>query len=169
LHEAGGLSLAPFAEQHLSRTLTWTNDPELARLLGRARRVTDEEHQEWFRSQSHRFDTIFFAIEVGPAQTHIGNVWLADIDRRHLKAEVRIVIGAPAPAGSGSRAIDLIATHAFEAMGLHRLYAYVLAFNPRARRTFEKSGFVLEGTLRDDRFDGTAFVDAFLLGRVASR
>jgi RimJ/RimL family protein N-acetyltransferase len=168
LHEAG-LLLAPFEERHLSRTLRWTNDPELARLLGRAGRVAEDEHQQWFRSLSTRTDTVFFAIEVGSANTHIGNVWLADIDRRHRKAEVRIVIGDPAQSGSGSRAIDLIATHAFDAMGLHRLYAYVLAFNPRARRAFEKCGFVLEGTLCDDRFDGTAFVDAFLLGRLSSR
>jgi RimJ/RimL family protein N-acetyltransferase len=169
LQAAGTLSLAPFSDRHLSRTLTWTNDPELSRLLGRARWVADDEHQQWFRSLSDRADTLFFAIELGTASTHIGNVWLAEIDRRHQKAEVRIVIDASAPGGSGSRAIDLIAAHAFDAMGLHRLYAYVLAFNPRARRAFEKSGFVLEGTLRDDRFDGTAFVDAFLLSRLSNR
>jgi RimJ/RimL family protein N-acetyltransferase len=169
LHEAGGLLLAPFADRHRSRTLTWTNDPELARLLGRGRRVSDEEHDTWFRSLNDRTDTVFFAIELGPAQTHIGNVWLANIDRRHHKAEVRIVIGAAAPAGSGSRAIDLIAMHAFHSLGLHRLYAFVLAFNPRARRAFEKAGFVVEGTLRDDRFDGASFVDAFLLSRLSSR
>jgi RimJ/RimL family protein N-acetyltransferase len=168
LHEAG-LSLAPLAERHLSRTLTWTNDPELARLLGRARPVAADEHQRWFQSLTTRTDTLFFAIELGRANTHIGNVWLAEIDRRHRKAEVRILIGAPAPPGSGTRAIDLIATHAFDVMGLHRLYAYVLAFNPRARRAFEKCGFVLEGTLRDDRFDGASFVDAFLLSRLARR
>ena len=41
--------------------------------------------------------------------------------------------------------------YAFEQLGLHRVYAYVLAFNPPARRAFEKAGFALEGTLRDDR------------------
>ncbi len=168
MHDAGHVSLAAFADRHLSQTLTWTNDPELARLLGRAGPVSPDEHQRWFESLAGRGDTQFFAIELGDAKTHIGNVWLADIDRRHRKAEVRIVIGAPSPAGSGSRAIELIVTHAFGAMSLHRVYAYVLAFNPRARRAFEKAGFVLEGTLRDDRFDGSQYIDAFLLSRLSA-
>ena len=167
MHEAAGIALAPFAEQHLARTLTWTNNPELARLLGRRRRVTAEEHLEWFATLGERADTLFFAIELAAEKTHLGNVWLADINHRHRKAEVRIVIGEPGPAGSGSRAIDLIATHAFGAMRLHRLYAFVLAFNPRARRAFEKAGFALEGTLRDDRYDGSQFTDAFLLSRLS--
>jgi len=168
LHEPDTLSLAPLAKRHLPQTLTWTNDPELARLLGRGRRVDADEHQQWFDSLETRADTLFFAVELGKPGAHVGNVWLADINRRHRKAEVRIMMGVTAPAGSGTRAIDAIAAHAFTTMGLHRLYAYVLAFNPRARRAFEKAGFVLEGTLRDDRHDGAAFVDAFLLSRLST-
>ena len=81
---------------------------------------------------------------------------------------MRVLIGDPTTTGggAGSTAIDLMARHAFDTLGLHRVYAYVLAFNPRARRAFEKAGFVLEGMLKDDRWDGAQFVDAFLLGRV---
>jgi RimJ/RimL family protein N-acetyltransferase len=161
--------LRPFGRQHLARTLQWTNDPELSRLLDRSRAVEPDEHERWFAALAERRDTLFFAIELDDA-SHLGNVWLVDIDRRHRKAEMRIIIGEPdrLGAGLGSRALDLMARHAFDLLGLHRLYAYVLAFNPRARRAFEKAGFVLEGTLRDDRWNGVAFTDALLLGRVAS-
>jgi RimJ/RimL family protein N-acetyltransferase len=40
-------------------------------------------------------------------------------------------------------------------------------FNPRARQAFEKAGFALEGTLRDDRWIGDGFSDVFVLGRLA--
>jgi RimJ/RimL family protein N-acetyltransferase len=162
---SAGVVLAPFEKRHLAETLRWTNDPELARLLDRPRRIDEDEHARWFDSLPSRSDTVFFAIEEDGR--HVGNVWLAALDRRHRKAEVRIVLGSTAVnRGCGTRAIELIADHAFTAMGLNRVYAFVLAFNPRARRAFEKAQFVLEGTLREDRFNGGEFVDTFVLGRL---
>jgi RimJ/RimL family protein N-acetyltransferase len=162
-----GVTLAPFGRQHLAQTLQWTNDPELARLLDRRHRVTADEHERWFAALASRHDTRFFAIEEGTR--HVGNVWLADIDPLDRKAEVRIVLGLDAAnRGSGSSAIALVAAYAFGDMKLHRLYAYVLAFNPRARRAFEKAGFAVEGTLRDDRLHGDSFVDTILLSRINS-
>lgn len=160
------VTLVPFEQRHADTTLQWNNDPELARLLGRQHGIAADEHARWFAALSGRSDTLFRAIEADGR--HVGNVWLAEIDRRHHKAEVRILIGDKAVhgGGAGSRALDGIARHAFDGLGLHRVYAYVLAFNPRARRAFEKAGFVLEGTLRDDRRDGDRYVDAFVLGRV---
>ena len=55
----------------------------------------------------------------------------------------------------------------FNELGLHRIYAYVLAINPAARRAFERAGFALEGTLRDDRWSDGSFVDAHLFARVS--
>lgn len=162
---SAGVELAPFERRHLAQTLRWTNDPELARLLDRGRRIDEDEHARWFDSLPSRTDTVYFAIEEDGK--HVGNVWLAALDQRHRKAEVRIVVGSTAVnRGCGTRAIELIADHAFNAMGLNRVYAFVLAFNPRARRAFEKAQFVLEGTLREDRFDGGEFVDTFVLGRL---
>ncbi len=162
---SSGVELVPFERRHLAETLRWTNDPELARLMDRPRRIDEDEHQRWFESLSARTDTVYFAIEEDGR--HVGNVWLAALDRRHRKAEVRIVLGPTAVnRGCGTRAIELIADHAFISIGLNRVYAFVLAFNPRARRAFEKAQFVLEGTLREDRFNGGEFVDTFVLGRL---
>ena len=160
------VQLVPFERNHADRTLEWNRDPELARLLDRSRAIEPDEHVRWFNGLGDRADTVFRAIEVDGR--HIGNVWLADVDRRHRKAEVRIMIGKKdaVGAGAGSAAIDAIVRYGFNSLGLHRVYAYVLAFNPRARRAFEKAGFVLEGTLREDRWDGAGYTDVFLLGRV---
>jgi RimJ/RimL family protein N-acetyltransferase len=160
------IKLVAFDRGHLAATFGWFNDRELARMLGRLNAVTPEAHERWFAGLAERQDTLHFAIEVHGV--HAGNVWLANIDRDHRKAEVRIAIGKPSQAGSGAgtEALQLISRYAFDTLGLHRVYAFVLAFNPRARRAFEKAGFVLEGTLRHDRWDGHAFVDTFLLGRV---
>ena len=154
---------------HKARTRAWANDPEISRLMNRERPVSESEHETWFASIGRRDDCAFFAVESADAAAHVGNVWLWAIERRHRKAELRIVIGEPAARGqgAGAEAIDLLCRYGFEHLGLHRIYAYVLAINPAARRAFEHAGFHLEGTLRDDRWTGDGFTDTYLLGRVS--
>lgn len=47
--------------------------------------------------------------------------------------------------GLGTEATRLIVGHGFERLGLHRISLEVCAFNPRARRLYEKVGFLPEG------------------------
>jgi RimJ/RimL family protein N-acetyltransferase len=138
------------------------------RLMDRQHPVSEEEHEAWFTTVVNGDRCAYFAIETVEEGSHIGNVWLWDIDRRHRKAEVRVVVGADEARGRGlgAEAIDQVCRHAFDRLGLHRVYAYVLALNPGGRRAFQRAGFALEGTLRDDRWDGDRFVDACLLARV---
>jgi len=156
------------ARAHLDRTRAWANDPELMRLMDRAAPVSETEHERWFASLADRQDCAYFAVETVEAAAHVGNVWLWAIDRRHRKAELRIVIGEASARrrGIGSEAIELLCRTAFTELQLHRIYAYVLHTNPAARRAFERAGFVHEGTLRDDRWTGDRFTDADLLARV---
>ncbi len=166
--EGKTIRLLPLERDHLERTLAWVNDPELMRLLNRAEPVSSEEHYEWFNSLQKRTDCLYFSIEVKDDGAHIGNIWLWDIDPRHKRAELRIVIGDPTHTGrgAGTEAISLLCEYAFETLGLHKIFAYVLAINPRARRSFEKSGFRLEGTLRGDRWTSDSYTDVFLLGKL---
>jgi RimJ/RimL family protein N-acetyltransferase len=136
------------------------------RQMDRVHLVTAAEHEAWFTSVVQGDACAYFAIEAGAG--HVGNAWLWDIDRRHRKAELRVVVGDPAARGRGvgAEAIGQLCVHGFEALGLHRIYAYVLAINPAARTAFERAGFALEGTLRDDRWTGDRFVDTWLLARL---
>jgi len=162
------VQLGALDRSHLDRTRSWSNNGDLCRLLDRARPVSDSEHEEWFGALLNRTDRVYFAIETARDHKHIGNVWLWDIDPRHHKAEVRIMIGETDEAGRGmgTEAIDLACQYAFQRLNLHRVYAYVLEINPRARRAFEKAGFALEGTLRKDRWYDDRYIDVFVLGRL---
>jgi RimJ/RimL family protein N-acetyltransferase len=165
---ADRLRLVPLDRPHLASTRTWANDPELMRLMDRRQPVTAVEHEAWFASLGRRTDCSYFAIETTDGGVHIGNVWLWDIDRRNRKAELRVVVGDMTARGKGlgAEAIDRLCRHGFDDLGLHRIYAYVLGINPTARRAFERAGFVLEGTLRDDRWAVDRFIDSYLLARV---
>jgi len=162
------IRLCAFERRHLNETRVWVNDAELARLLDRARPVSDLEHEQWFAKLHDRDDCVFFAIEAHADDSHIGNVWLWDIDWRHRRAELRILIGSKEHhgRGAGSEAISLLCDYAFKRLNLHKVYAYVLSINERARSAFEKAGFIIEGTLSEDRWVDGRYVDVYLLGKI---
>lgn len=165
---AGRVRLVPLDRPHLARTREWANDPQLMRLMDRQTPVSEAEHDAWFASVVPGDDCAYFAIETVDEGAHVGNAWLWAIDRHHRKAELRVVIGDAAARGRGmgTEAIDRLCRHGFDTLGLHRIYAYVLSINPAARHAFERAGFALEGTLRDDRWAGDQFVDTYLLARL---
>ena len=154
----------------MKATMRWANDSELVRLLDRAGPVSSDEHEQWFAGLNGRSETeLHFAIETDDGEQHVGNIWLRNIDARHRKAEVSVVIGESdsLSKGIGTEAIRLLADHAFQVLELNRLYAHVLGFNIRAKTAFERSGFELEGILRSDRRTLDGFTDVFLLSRLA--
>lgn len=50
--------------------------------------------------------------------------------------------------GLGTEASRLFLSYGFEQLGLRRISLNVLNFNPRARRVYDKLGFVTERVLR---------------------
>jgi RimJ/RimL family protein N-acetyltransferase len=166
--EGRRIRLRALDRAHLARTLVWVNDPELAGFLDRSRPVSDIEHERWYQNLLERRDRQYFAIELVDGGAHVGNVWLWDIETRHRRAEVRILIGEAAglDQGFGPEALELVTSHAFDRLNLHKVYAYVLETNPRARRAFEKAGFRPEGLLRSDRWADGRYVDVHVLARV---
>ena len=169
-HVIGGqlVRLHSLALRHLDQSRSWFNNPELARLLGRIRKISDAEHKEWFSGLHQRGDCVYFAIEVESGGRYVGNIWLWDIDPFHRKAELRILIGEAdcLEKGVGTEAIQLLCKYGFGNMNLHKIYAYVHATNPRARRAFEKAGFEIEGILKEDRWIEGQFINVYLLGRL---
>lgn len=81
----------------------------------------------------------------------IGLVSLWDRSVPHDAAELSIWLGAPyRNRGLGSEALRLALRYAFDDLELHKVYLRVLEYNHRARRAYEKCGFVVEGYLREE-------------------
>ncbi|MBD9373102.1 GNAT family N-acetyltransferase [Rhizobium sp. ARZ01] len=82
------------------------------------------------------------------------------------RASMAIGIFDPACLGTGlgSEVIGLVLRHAFATLRLHRISIRVLAFNRRAIRAYEKSGFVEEGSERETAFIDGAWHDDVMMG-----
>ena len=97
--------LRPIDPADLERWRAWVNDPEIASLLDRALPVSAPEHEHFFETAVVGNErAVWFALErPGSPGDYIGNVWLWDVDPRHRRAEVRILIGAAFRVGNGGR------------------------------------------------------------------
>jgi diamine N-acetyltransferase len=165
-HQGALVRLRAFEPEDAERYRAWINDPETARLIDRANPVGKAEHEAWYRSLVASPSAAVFAVDRLTDGAFIGLVWLYDIHERHRRAEVRIVIGEKSAwgGGYGPDALRVLANIAFEERKLDKLWADVLATNPRAARAFERAGFTREGLLAGDRVLGNARVDVIRLG-----
>ena len=161
-------TLVPLDRPHLARTREWANDPELMRLMDRQQPVSAAEHEAWFASLPRRDDCAYFAIETvdepRPRRQRLAvGRSIGGIARRSC-AWSSAIGGARQGAGRGGdrSALPLRLRAAGSAPHL-RVRAGI---NPAARRAFERAGFALEGTLRDDRWAVDRFIDSYLLARV---
>ena len=86
----------------------------------------------------------------------IGTVGLHEVDREAGSAAFGIAIGEKDEwdRGYGTDALNAVADFGFSALRLERLWLDVYEQNLRARRSYEKAGFTVEGTMRHALFKG---------------
>lgn len=154
--EGVNLLFVPLTAANLEPWREWINDPEIGALLDRNMQyVTSEEHEAFYRRAVLQNDAAaWFAVVRKADGRYVGNAWLWDINRRHCKAELRILIGDRSAwgRGIGTEAIDMLTRYGHDELKLHKIYAYVMERNPRAKIAFERAGYALEASLRDEAF-----------------
>jgi RimJ/RimL family protein N-acetyltransferase len=125
-------------------------DSEVARLTGTHTKFSLGELEGWYGSRAGHDDRLDLAIVERATGECVGEVVLADLDTHNCSCSFRIALFGRRffGRGFGTEASRMILGHAFDTVGLHRVDLEVYAFNPRARRVYEKVGFVYEGTKR---------------------
>lgn len=149
--------------------IDWLNDPEVRHGISLYLPISKWEEEEWFEKMTGRTPNERpFTIEVrkeGETWKAIGNCGLFNIDWRNRNAEFGIMIGDKAywNQGYGTEATILMQKHAFNTLNLHRIFLRVFANNPRARRAYEKAGFLHEGSMRQAEFIDGEYVDVHFM------
>lgn len=130
--------------------MRWYQDPDIAELLRHdLQPLTPNQARGYFDS------IVLPASSAGTAWAicdHasgnlIGTAAVTEIDRVHSSCLFRIVIGEKQAWGHGfgTEATRLVVAEAFESLDLGTVRLEVFDHNPRARRTYEKVGFVETG------------------------
>jgi RimJ/RimL family protein N-acetyltransferase len=96
----------------------------------------------------------------------VGRVELHDVNKNFGSALLTLHIGDPNDRhkGYGTEAMDLILNYAFNEMRLHRVGLVVYEHNGPARAAYEKYGWTLEGTRRENMFRNGHYYDTILMG-----
>lgn len=126
-------------------------NPESRRLTGTHTEFTPDQVRTWLAGRPGLDDRADYAIVRQDDRAHVGDLALTDVDKDNRSAAFRIALNGPEfyGKGYGTEATKLVLEYAFGVVGLHRVSLEVFDYNPRARRAYEKAGFVREGLQRE--------------------
>lgn len=129
--------------------LGWLNDPAVLRYRGpKAFPTTMESLKGYLSGLGSRGDLVL-AICLRDGGRHIGNITLNSILWVHRSAELSMMVGARDTWGQGigKEAIAAITAHAFQNMGLERVWAE--SPNPAFNGAVKSLGWKFEGAKRE--------------------
>lgn len=143
----------------------WLNDPEVRRFLDRLTPISLHNERLWIEKQENEPSALGLSIVKKDGDELLGGAGLRNIDAVNRHAQFGIFIGRKEAwsQGFGSEATRLILDHAFATLNLNRVALQVYEFNSRARKTYEKVGFVLEGTMRQERYRDGRYWDTHVM------
>lgn len=149
------------------------NDPEVTEGLTLFLPMSIEDEERWYQNTLSRdIQERPFSIEVcsGDDWRLIGNCSFFDIEREVRCGEIGIMIGDKSMwnQGLGTEAITLLLRIGFKTLNLNRIFLRVYAGNLRAIRSYEKAGFILEGTLRQAVYKKGRYGDLHIMSVLRS-
>ncbi len=156
--------LRPLTEADTDRIVSWRNREFVRENFIYQKPFTKEGHLAWIETMIKTGKVIQFMI-CTKENNPIGSVYLRDIDITHKKAEYGIFIGEKdaLSCGYGTQVAKMTLKYAFEELGLHKVMLRVLAGNDRARRSYEKAGFIQEAYLKDEVCLNGGYRDVILM------
>ena len=164
------IALRPMTKDDTSKIIAWRNNPRVRNNFIYQELLTPETHLNWIKTMIETGKAIQFIIvnHNNKISHDIGSVYFRDINSVHKKAEYGIFIGEDKALdfGYGTLACKLACRYGFEVMNLHKIFLRVFSDNFSAIRSYEKSGFIREGLLRDDVYINGKFRDILIMSMI---
>ena len=148
----GSIYLRPAERDDLPRFVRWLSDNRTSRTLALISPLSQALEERWFEQvlERHGRDRWHFVVCLLADDRPLGAIELFDLDATNGSAGLGIVIGDPDDTGQGhgSDALRALLDFGFGELRLERIWLDVYDYNERARRVYQRVGFVHEGTLR---------------------
>lgn len=165
--ESGRVFLRPLEPSDAELYQRWRSDAEVAALAGFPQPLSVAQVKDRIEQMATRQgeEAYSFLICLLADERPIGEALFFHLDQHNGSAELGIFIGEATEwsRGYGTDAVNALVDFGFDALRLERVWLNVWTANARARRAYEKAGFVHEGTLRHDRYEGGRFTDGHVM------
>jgi UDP-4-amino-4,6-dideoxy-N-acetyl-beta-L-altrosamine N-acetyltransferase len=140
--------LRPLNENDLDMVLRWRNSDRIRKASHQQELISEEEHQNWFRSLKSDPTKKSFVFETGTRP--LGIVHFTKIDIPNKSCRWGFYLGEEnLPARSGTTMAEHAINLAFEKFGVERIDAEALRSNPRSLDFHLKLGFKLQTEYKD--------------------
>ncbi|MET7696646.1 GNAT family protein [Streptomyces sp. NPDC005485] len=161
--------LRPFTEDDATRIAEIIEDPEVIRFTFEPSTVlTEERLRSWYASRNAQTDRLDLAVTDRATAELVGEVVLYEWDPDARSCSFRTLVGPRGRGrGLGTEATRLIVGYGFEQLGLNRIQLELFSDNHRARRVYEKVGFVEEGVRRQALVRGEDLLDETVMAVLA--
>jgi len=161
------VSLRAIEPGDLDRYLVWVNDPEVTRWLALRYPLGREEEGAILGrlGRASSYEQVTFAVDDRVTGEHLGTVGLDDVRPEARVAELGIFLGAKERWGEGIGydAMVTLLRFGFWEMNLRRIELSVLDGNVRAKRLYERVGFIEVGRRPGHWYKHGAPLDDFVM------
>lgn len=163
------VGLGPMRRDLIPAYLRWINDIEVARFIGRARPMTEDQETRWYDSLANNHDSVNFTIYEMAGPRPIGTIALNGINHEHGSGILGIMIGEADARGRGfgTDAVRLVCDYGFNALGLTNIMLTLIDFNERGLRAYTRAGFREIGRRRACRVAGGRRFDEIYMDLLA--
>lgn len=157
--------LRPMSAADLEMVLAWRNHPDVRRYMYTQHEITLDEHTRWFEksAQEPSRSLLIFEKESVP----LGFISIHQKNAGGI-ADWGFYVAPGAPRGTGQQLGDAVLRYAFRDMGIYKLCGQALNYNQRSINFHLRLGFIQEGILRKQHFDGEYYHDVVYFGLFAS-
>ncbi|WP_329117523.1 GNAT family N-acetyltransferase [Streptomyces sp. NBC_01465] len=161
--------LRPFTAEDVDTMSVILRDPEVLKFTGSAHtEVSDETVRTFYTTRNDQPDRLDLAVTDRTTGELVGEAILYEYDAHNRSCTFRTLIGPTGrDRGLGTEACRLIVGYGFGQLGLNRIALGVFDFNPRARRAYEKAGFVVEGVEREALLHDGQWIDSVSMSILA--
>lgn len=173
INAQAGVRLRALRRDDLPTLHRWHQDPDMVATLGGAFTYRSEvetlAHMEGWLAGSRT--EVRLAIARAADDALIGSTSLQHIHPAYRSADFHLLLGDTADRGRGygRAAGEMILTHGFHDLGLHRIECDALETNTSARRMDESLGFEVEGIKRQAAWKAGRWVDLVIMGLLRER
>ncbi len=148
-------------KEDLSLRTIWFNDDEIIGELLMDPPISLASTFEWFERSTKDKSKINFSICDLLTHEVIGMTGLINMDKEHSMAQFYITIGDKKYWGKriADEVIGLVLNYGFQYQNLNKIYLWTIFSNSRARKVYERNGFLKEGIMREHYYCKGKFQD----------